>query len=396
MMLTKRVPYTFNRGGYYYFTRRVPVDLLPHYRCPRIVQGLATKSPSAAKTRAMVAAAKLDEYWSHLRMVNPDLVGMHLLRQPDQVANSTNNVVASISLTEALNTYLTQKGKGRGKTFKAAAERACRYLVKATELKNLHEYTRQDALDFRDYLIAKGLVGSSITRVFNTLVSLVNFAISEYALDLKNPFSRVYHDRTAGVTKRLPIPLDNIHIIQSECVHLDDDMRWLIALISDTGMRLAEAAGLAVSDLVLDHEVPHVIVQQLEWRSLKTSSSERKIPLVGASHWAAQRIMATSDSPYAFPRYNKTGTTNANSASAGLNKWLKCYVPQGCSIHSFRHSLRDRLRAVDCPNEMVDQIGGWARVSVGQEYGEGYSKEQLLEYLSNISGYPTLKKSSLV
>ena len=95
MMLTKRVPYTFNRGGYYYFTRRVPVDLLPHYRCPRIVQGLATKSPSAAKTRAMVAAAKLDEYWSHLRMVNPDLVGMHLLRQPDQVANSTNNVVES-------------------------------------------------------------------------------------------------------------------------------------------------------------------------------------------------------------------------------------------------------------------------------------------------------------
>ena len=392
MMLTKRIPYTFNRRGYYYFTRRVPLDLLPHYRCPRIVQGLATKSPSAAKTRAMVAAAKLDEYWSHLRMVNPDLVGMHLLRQPDQVTNSTNNVVASISLTEALNTYLTRKGIGRGKTFQAAADRACRYLVKATKLKNLHEYTRQDALDFRDYLIAKDLAGSSITRVFNTLVSLVNFAISEYALDLKNPFSRVYHDRTAGVTKRLPIPLDNIRIIQSECKRIDDDMRWLIALISDTGMRLAEATGLAVSDLVLDHEVPHVIVQQHQWRSLKTSSSERKIPLVGASHWAVQRIMTTSDSPYAFPRYNKTGTTNANSASAGLNKWLKAYVPDGCSIHSLRHSIRDRLRAVECPSEMIDQIGGWARESVGQGYGVGYNLKSMLFMIRQLAS-STLSQS---
>ena len=59
-MLTKRVPYTFNRGGYYYFTRRVPTDLQEHYLCPRIVQGLSTKCSSTAKTRALVAAAKLD------------------------------------------------------------------------------------------------------------------------------------------------------------------------------------------------------------------------------------------------------------------------------------------------------------------------------------------------
>jgi hypothetical protein len=37
----------------------------------------------------------------------------------------------------------------------------------------------------------------------------------------------------------------------------DDDLRWLIALISDTGMRLSEAAGLHVDDIVLG-EVPYV------------------------------------------------------------------------------------------------------------------------------------------
>ena len=57
---------------------------------------------------------------------------------------------------------------------------------------------------------------------------------------------------------------------------------------------------------------------------------------------------------------------------AALNKWLKSRVPEGCVIHSFRHSLRDRLRAVQCPSDMIDQIGGWSTASVGQGYGEGY------------------------
>ena len=60
-LLTKKVPYTFNRAGYYYFSRRVPADLLSHYFYPRIVKGLKTKSAQTAKSKAMVAAAELDE-----------------------------------------------------------------------------------------------------------------------------------------------------------------------------------------------------------------------------------------------------------------------------------------------------------------------------------------------
>ena len=82
---TKKVPYTFKRAGYYYFSRRVPADLLSRYQYPRIVQGLRTKSAQIAKSRAMVAAAKLDEYWSHLRMTDPNLFGRSLLTSGYQV-----------------------------------------------------------------------------------------------------------------------------------------------------------------------------------------------------------------------------------------------------------------------------------------------------------------------
>ena len=386
-MQTKRVPYTFNRSGYYYFARRVPSDLKQHYLCPRIVQGLNTKCFSTAKKRASVAASKLDEYWSHLRMTDYNLIGQHLLKSESFVKTNvlTNDPAQVIALSKALQTYLSIKGKGKGKTFHAAAERACRYLVDATTNKNLHEYTRQDALAFRDYLIAKGLAGSSISGIYNSLNSTINFVISEYALDITNPFARVYIDRTDKVKKRLPIPNDIIRDIQSECYRIDDDMRWLLALISDTGLRLSEAAGLHRDDLVLDHDVPHLIIQRHPWRSLKTGASDRKVPLVGASMWAAQRIIkqATSSS-FAFSRYNRSELTNGNSASAALNKWLKSYVPEGCSIHSFRHSLRDGLRTVNCPSEMIDQIGGWSRDTVGQGYGQGYDLLNVQEVMQKI------------
>ena len=62
-------------------------------------------------------------------------------------------------------------------------------------------------------------------------------------------------------------------------------------------------------------------------------------------------------------------------------KLYKIYNLNVCVTHSFRHSLRDRLRAVQCPSDMIDQIGGWSTAGVGQAYGLGYSLEKKWEWL---------------
>ena len=148
-------------------------------------------------------------------------------------------------------------------------------------------------------------------------------------------------------------------------------------------MRLAEAAGLLKSDFVnLQGDVPHISLRKHSWRPLKTKSSERSVPLVGKSLWAAQRLVqADTTNEFAFPRYNIKGLTKANSASAALNKWMKPYVLISCTIHSFRHSMRDRLRAVECPSDIVDQIGGWQSEGIGQSYGSGYPIEVLHNWM---------------
>jgi len=380
--------HVFVKEGIYYFVRRIPVDLQRHYSSSKIAYSLRTRSRSVAIARATGAACKLDEYWYHLRTQDADLPGKHLLRhglsRPAATPTEGPAVTSdALTLSEAVLTYLRLKGRGRAETFHRAAHRACGYVIDVCGDKPLTDYTKADANAFRDALISRGLAGSSITRIFGTVRAVFNFAVSEEGLSIISPFANVYYDRNAGVIERVSIPVTDIRSVQERCYQIDDEMRWLVALVADTGMRLAEAAGLLREDIFEDEQGELVAkIVPRPWRSLKTDSSKRTVPLVGSAKWAAEQIRSQQvGQKFAFPRYNKTDKTNANSASAALNKWLRGQVPAGATMHSFRHAMRDRLRAVECPADIVDQIGGWQTDGVGHGYGTGYPLHVLQRWL---------------
>ena len=234
------------------------------------------------------------------------------------------------------------------------------------------DFATADAGRFRNYLFDRGMSSSSVKRVFSSVRAVINLAIREQGLSINNVFSGTFIPDDEAKIQRLPIPTDTLLNVQHECMQMDDEPRWLIALISDTGMRLSDACGLLTSDICLDGEIPHINLTAHPWRRLKTGSSLRQIPLVGTSLRAAKQVVKKNHQ-FAFPKYCSETKCNANSASAALNKWLKPRVPDGCVIHSFRHSLRDRLRAVECPADIIDAIGGWTTEGVGHQYGIGHS-----------------------
>ena len=365
--------YTFKRNGIYYFTKRIPNDLKYHYKNTRLVKSLRTRSESSARQSAIVLSNKLETYWEKLRVDNFEDIPFG-----DCLYKSTHN----LSLSDALNTYFEYR-PSKSKLFYDSTRRHISYLIQATSDKPIKYFTTIDATTFRDWLRAKGLANASIKKAFACVKAIFNLAIKEHGLAIENPFSNIHLPSPAeDAKKRIPISTIDLELIQKECMRIDDDLRWLIALISDTGMRLSEAAGLMINDLVLDDEIPHIVIQPHTHRPLKTRSSERVIPLVGASLWAAQRIKQNVTGEYCFPRYTTANKTNANSASAALNKWLKVSTEnRNNTIHGFRHSLRDRLRAVDIGIELIDEIGGWSRKSVGAQYGNGYTLEKKQEAL---------------
>ena len=374
--------YLYKKCGVYYFSKRIPNDIKQYYKNDRIVICLKTKSNISAIRASKSIYQKLDNYWTSIRLTNIQVPAQHMLLRK-QLDKSKSNAPL---LSEALNTYLKLKGIGKDKTFVRGANRNVNYVIELLGDLPIDCYDSRDASSFRDWLIDKGLQISSVKRVFSYIRSIINLSISEDGINCINAFSKTYMPESRTIEVRKPIPINVLRQIQSLCKDYDDDLRWLIALLSDTGMRLGEGVGLLKSDIRIDESIPHVIVKPHPWRRLKTKGSERCIPLVKDSLWACKRILEHNhDSIFAFPKYTSINQCNANSASAALNKWLKSKLMNDYVIHGFRHSFRDRLRAVECPLEIIDQLGGWSFKSVGQGYGRGYDLKHLSIWMSKIS-----------
>ena len=138
--------------------------------------------------------------------------------------------------------------------------------------------------------------------IFGTVRAVTHLTLSEFGLAIVNPFSNVYFDQSQGIKKCSPVKPEDIKKVQEKCYKADDKKRWLIFLIADTSIRLGEGAGLLRSDFVEQNGILCVNIRPHPWRSFKTSSSERLVPLVGSSKWAAERIIAQStERRFAFP-----------------------------------------------------------------------------------------------
>ena len=367
------------RNDTYYFLKRVPYDLKDYYSVKRLCFSLKTKSYSSALRMSKSILQRLEDYWLGIRLQKIDIPAINLVRPNENVDDSSPNII------DALDLYLKLKGIDKGKTFIRTANRNVEYIIKVLGNKSIKSYTSLDASKFRDWLMEQGMSLSTVKRVFSSVKAIINLTIQEYGLDINNPLSKTYMPEINDRQYRESIPSQTIKHIQSLCREYDDDLRWLIALLSDTGMRLGEAVGILKSDINLDGNIPHIRLIPHPWRRLKTKSSERYIPLTKQAQWASQRILEyNKDSLFAFPRYASPKGCNANSASAALNKWMKEKLSKPYVIHGFRHAFRDRLRAVECPSEIIDQLGGWSLKSIGQGYGKGYELSVLSKWMNKI------------
>jgi hypothetical protein len=139
-------------------------------------------------------------------------------------------------LSEAVGLYVRLKGANRGKIFLRATTRMLEHVTEVLRDRPVSAYASDDAGKFRDWMFDRGLTTVSVKRVFAITRAVINLAISESGLDCGNAFARVYMPEDGGRRKRQPIPVENILEIQAACRQIDDDIRWLVALISDTGV----------------------------------------------------------------------------------------------------------------------------------------------------------------
>jgi integrase len=153
---------------------------------------------------------------------------------------------------------------------------------------------------------------------------------------------------------------------------------WLIGLYS--GMRLAEIGGCRREDV---HEVDGVLVFNLrvhEGRGLKNKSSRRIVPV----HDELLRLGFTKD---VLPFRSSTGSVmTPHYLGRVANEWLRKNVTTDSrlTLHSTRHSAKDRLRAARVPEQEQRALMGHSARGVADSYGLGFPVNVLRDAVNAI------------
>ena len=255
----------------------------------------------------------------------------------------------------------------------------------------IEHYTREDANNLVRSLLAKGNKSTTVKRRVNSLRPIFEVVCREYQLHDQEIFKALIIPRMGEDSIERPsFTKDELHRVQVYCLKKNDTLSQMLAILSDTGMRLAEVVGLQTEDISLSGSTPHIIVRPNKARTLKTRGSERVVPLVGVALWAAKSLLAEASGPYLFPKYSRDGECKATSVSNVLNKRIRAMeIDKTC--HSLRHTFRDRLRDVGASSEVADRIGGWSTKGVGQSYGHGHSLNVLYDWMVKIEDKEILK-----
>lgn len=242
--------------------------------------------------------------------------------------------------------------------------------------RTLASLKREDAKEVRVHM-ADGRKASSVDRYLNVVRAVVNHAIREYDLaGVANPFmnleaapkDKAEPDRD----RRRPFQADELKHTTARILFLANPaLQRIWQMLEGTGCRLAEVAGLRVSDVRLDHAIPHITVEWHDDRRIKNAVSRRRVPLVGTALDAAKAaVKAAGGSAMLFPAYGRPN--GASSASAALGKHVRVVVTDPkVTTHSLRHLMKDRFRLAGVSKADQDIVLGHSSGSVGEDYGHG-------------------------
>jgi integrase len=422
----------YPRGDTLYYQRPIPRDLQHHYGKKTVKINLKTTDVGTAARMIDAFNATFEEEWRMLRAdpesslratkkhaeaflaswgISPSverdeatetaiqLLHDHLERKREAHANGDDRVYREASgdeyltpvestaaqmiagtlpdsLSDALDLYISHHKKRNDEKFASFSRAAFKTLTDAIGDKPVAKTSRDDARKYVQNQLDGGMKSGTIRRRLSTINAVFSSYLREKELTRTNPFESVQiPEEGKDVKERVPFTPTELAALQAKCVEMDNDIRWLVAMLSDTGARIAEVTGLTLDEIVLDEPVPHLVIQEHAWRPLKNAPSAREVPLLGHSLWAAKRVKESAQpgQKFAFPRYtSEEQGCNADGASAAVARWLR-KNKWDHTAHELRHTMADRLREVGCPVEIRHAIGGWAVKGEAAGYGKGYS-----------------------
>lgn len=433
MTLQARTRHIQLRGNVYQFAMRVPVDLVKRYGHQFIRKSLKTSDQRVAIREAerlarqysaqfdalrgnqdmtpadvMHAARALADEWVELELLVDHVLEPKRIEYAEKSSADPqrqqeayheaelSDFLTPVELTamellkegpgtkrlsDAFTIYKKTHQRAGDERFMARAQRDWDKLIAVVGDCAVDKVARADARRYIEHCLQEGQKTGTIRRCLSQITAIFSAALREWELARTNPFQgqKILNEGQDEQKREVASPAELAEMI-AKFKDEPSETAMLIILQIHTGARIGELAGLAVSDVVLDHATPHIHIRPQPWRGLKTKSSSREVPLVGLGLEAAKKALALPrEANGLFQKYARE--RGADTASAAVNKRLK---PWGLTSHSFRHTLKDLLREVDCPKDIRDLIQGHAARDIAEIYGKGHSLQAKKGWLEKI------------
>ena len=248
----------------------------------------------------------------------------------------------------------------------------------------LKDITRDEIITFRDWwlertqLKEKSKSPKSANKEFIILKGILELVSDHFkaGLDIGYLFKKIRLQTRFKQTK-LPFKLEQITALfhDPRLAGLNKQARYALFAAAETGARPSELVGLLPEDIRLAHPVPHIAITDRKDRMLKTTHSQRVIPLVG---YALEAFKAC---PQGFPQYRDKPDNLTNT----VNKFLKenkLRPTERHTMYSMRHGFQDRILSVNTPDRVQAELMG--HKFQRPQYGDGATLEQKKEWLDKI------------
>lgn len=219
--------------------------------------------------------------------------------------------------------------------------------------------TLQDIDNFITAQAARGLKPATINRHLAAVMSLYTFLTDEHP-DLVCPV--LPHRHTLREPQRLPRPAPEADLQRFFAVIADVRDRAMFLLMLRCGLRIAEVAGLRLSDVYLAESPPRLRVSG-------KNSKERVVYLSDQARQAVQTYLAerpSTPSDFLFLSYQLAGL----STTAIHKRLMRYRAAAGIHLtaHQLRHTFANDLVSADVPVTTIQNLMGHAWLVSTQTY----------------------------
>tara|TARA_B100000963_G_scaffold117161_1_gene102048 strand:- start:173 stop:1438 length:1266 start_codon:yes stop_codon:yes gene_type:complete len=270
--------------------------------------------------------------------------------------NSTNE---EMSLSLLIEEYLKTINVLNDKKKLYSIKKSLSLMIDICGDKPIDSYNSNDANSFKNYFIKIDKISTG-KRNQSNLQNFFSVIFQKYLIDKKNPFADLRWPNMIVKISYQKFSDEELIRIKDFCERDNSFTSSIIGIMLETGCSYSEIVGLESEDVDLNKYNPYIVIRSNSIRQVKNIYRRRTIPLVGISLSKIQKIYQINNKGFLFKEYSNALELLKFKFEKKINNKLKI-LSNGKTLISFKYSLIERLKSINCPESVICDLIGMAK-----------------------------------